>query len=95
MSYGMNHIVRQALASIVTIAALVGCASPQPPSSNNDYKCRVVTRIDGDIFDREPDFVLRKQSQAGVPATWMRGWHTPIRFEGRTIYVVQVGRSVD
>jgi hypothetical protein len=38
--------------------------------------------------------VLRKQAQAGAPSTWMRGWLAPIRFEGRSVYLVQVGRPV-
>jgi hypothetical protein len=38
--------------------------------------------------------VLRKQAQAGAPATWMRAWLAPIRFEGRAIYLVQVGRPM-
>ena len=46
------------------------------------------------VFGRAPDAVLRKQAQAGAPATWMRAWLAPIRFEGRAVYLVQVGRPV-
>lgn len=46
------------------------------------------------IFGRGPDAVLRKQAQGGAPATWIRVWLAPIRFEGRAIYLVQVGRPV-
>jgi hypothetical protein len=46
------------------------------------------------VFGREPDFVLRKQSQVEDPATWIRVWLTPIRFQGQSVYVVQVGRPV-
>ncbi|SAK96986.1 hypothetical protein AWB76_07362 [Caballeronia temeraria] len=44
------------------------------------------------LFGREPDFVMRKQAQAGAPATWIRGWLAPIRFQGQLVYVGQVGR---
>jgi hypothetical protein len=46
------------------------------------------------VFGRRPDFVLRKQAQAGAPSTWMRLWLAPIRFEGRAVFLVQVGRPV-
>jgi hypothetical protein len=46
------------------------------------------------VFGRGPDAVLRKQAQAGAPSTWMRLWLAPIRFEGRAVYLVQVGRPV-
>ncbi|MFP4894988.1 LssY C-terminal domain-containing protein [Paraburkholderia sp. EG304] len=46
------------------------------------------------VFGREPDFVMRKQGQAGAPATWIRGWLAPIRFQGQLVYVAQVGRPV-
>lgn len=46
------------------------------------------------VFGREPDFVMRKQAQGGAPATWIRGWLTPIRFQGQLVYVAQVGRPV-
>ena len=46
------------------------------------------------VFGRGPDVVLRKQAQAGAPSTWLRLWLAPIRFEGRPVFVVQVGRPV-
>ncbi|MCG7403195.1 MULTISPECIES: LssY C-terminal domain-containing protein [Caballeronia] len=46
------------------------------------------------VFGREPDFVMRKQAQAGAPANWIRGWLAPIRFQGQLVYVAQVGRPV-
>ena len=44
--------------------------------------------------DAEPDVVLRKEAQAGAPATSIRAWLTPIRFNGALVYVAQVGRPV-
>jgi hypothetical protein len=46
------------------------------------------------VFGREPDFVLRKQAQAGSPATWIRAWLAPIRYQGQLVYVAQIGRPV-
>jgi hypothetical protein len=46
------------------------------------------------VFGRPPDAVLRKQAQAGAPSTSMRAWLTPIRFDGRAVFVVQTGRPV-
>jgi hypothetical protein len=46
------------------------------------------------VFGREPDFVMRKQAQAGAPSTWIRGWLAPFRFQGQPVYVAQVGRPV-
>lgn len=46
------------------------------------------------LFGRAPDFVMRKEAQAGAPATWIRGWLAPIRFQGQPVYVAQVGRPV-
>jgi hypothetical protein len=45
-------------------------------------------------FGRGPDAVLRKQAQGGAPSTWMRLWLAPVRFEGRSVFIVQVGRPV-
>jgi hypothetical protein len=39
-----------------------------------------------------PDAVVRKRSQAGAPATWVRVWNTPMRFEGQSVYLAQVAR---
>ena len=46
------------------------------------------------VFGRPPDVVLRKQAQAGAPFNWIRAWLAPIRFDGRSIYLVQTGRPV-
>jgi len=46
------------------------------------------------LFGRAPDHVLRKRAQAGSPATWIRLWTTPMRFEGKDVFVGQVGRPV-
>lgn len=46
------------------------------------------------VFGRGPDAVLRKEAQAGAPATWLRVWLAPLRFEGRPVYLAQVGRPV-
>ena len=46
------------------------------------------------MFAREPDIVGRKQAQAGSSATWIRLWATPMSFDGKPVYVAQVGRPV-
>ena len=46
------------------------------------------------VFGRPPDAVARKRAQAGAPATWLRLWTAPVRFQGQPVFVVQVGRPV-
>ena len=46
------------------------------------------------VRTRSPDFVLRKQAQARRPATWIRAVGTPISFDGKPVYLAQVGRPV-
>ena len=46
------------------------------------------------VFAREPDIVGRKVAQAGSSATWIRLWATPMLFDGKPVYVAQVGRPV-
>lgn len=46
------------------------------------------------VFGREPYFVARKQAHAGAPATWIRLWVAPMRFDGKPVFVAQVGRPV-
>jgi len=46
------------------------------------------------VFGRGPDIVLRKQAQAGAPATRLRLWLAPLRFEGVPVYLVQVSRPI-
>lgn len=46
------------------------------------------------VFGRKPDVVLRKEAQAGAPATSIRGWLAPIRYKAESVYVAQVSRPV-
>ncbi|HZO03517.1 MAG TPA: LssY C-terminal domain-containing protein [Burkholderiales bacterium] len=46
------------------------------------------------VFGRGPDAVLRKQTQQRAPSTWIRVWRAPLTFEGRAVYVGQVGRPI-
>jgi LssY C-terminus len=46
------------------------------------------------VFGRKPDVVLRKEAQTGAPATSIRAWLAPIRFDDQSVYVAQVGRPV-
>jgi hypothetical protein len=46
------------------------------------------------VFGRSADAVLRKQAQPHAPAAWIRVWRAPLSFEGRAVYVGQVGRPV-
>lgn len=46
------------------------------------------------VFGRTPDAVLRKQAQAGTPATWIRAWRAPVSYRGRPVYLLQIGRPV-
>ncbi|WP_321786948.1 LssY C-terminal domain-containing protein [Paraburkholderia sp. J94] len=47
-------------------------------------------RFDG----RVPDVVLRKESTRAAPATWLRMWIAPLRFNGEPVYLVQIGRPI-
>ena len=44
------------------------------------------------VFGRIPDAVLRKQARPGAPANWVRAWRAPFTYQGRPIYVLQIGR---
>jgi hypothetical protein len=46
------------------------------------------------LFGRPPDLVLRKASQGGAPANWIRGWVSPLRYKGRPVFLAQTGRPV-
>jgi hypothetical protein len=46
------------------------------------------------VFGHGPDVVLRKHAQAGAPSTQLRLWLASLRFEGRSVYLVQVSRPV-
>ncbi|MFP4893437.1 LssY C-terminal domain-containing protein [Paraburkholderia sp. EG304] len=60
-----------------------------------DYRRdRRASDLEQRVFGREPDFVLRKQAQEGSPATWIRAWLAPIRYQGQLVYVAQIGRPV-
>lgn len=49
---------------------------------------------DQQLFGRPPDIVTRKSGQGGVPANWVRGWLTPLRYRGQAVFLVQTGRPV-
>lgn len=46
------------------------------------------------LFGRPPDIVARKSGQGGVPANWLRIWVTPLRYQGQSVFIAQVGRPV-
>jgi len=46
------------------------------------------------LFGRPPDFSVRKTSQAGAPAVWLRIWRAPIDYRGEPVLVAQAGRPV-
>jgi len=46
------------------------------------------------VFSREPDFVGRKKAQGGSSAAWIRLWAAPMLFDGKPVFVAQVGRPV-
>jgi hypothetical protein len=57
---------------------------------------RVETGAGGDqrMFGRPPDLQLRKQAQAGAPASWVRVWRAPMSHGGQFVFVAQAGRPV-
>ena len=46
------------------------------------------------VFGRIPDAVLRKQRRQGASPNWIRAWLVPFRYQGRSVYIVQIGRPV-
>lgn len=46
------------------------------------------------LFDRQPDFVLRKAGQNAAPANWLRIWVAPLRYQGKPVFLVQAGRPL-
>lgn len=46
------------------------------------------------VFGRQPDVVIRKTGQGGVPANWMRLWVAPLSYQGQSVMLVQSGRPV-
>ncbi len=55
---------------------------------------RDAAALDSDqrLFGREPDLVVRKAGQGGVPSQWMRAWLAPLRYRGQLVILVQAGR---
>jgi hypothetical protein len=46
------------------------------------------------LFGRAPDLLVRKTSQAGAPANWVRLWRAPFDYRDRPVLVAQTGRPV-
>ena len=46
------------------------------------------------LFNRKPDFVLRKVGQSAAPANWLRIWVAPLRYQGKPVFMVQAGRPL-
>jgi hypothetical protein len=46
------------------------------------------------VFGRPADAVSRKYAQGGASAAWIRVWLAPIRYEGKPVFVAQVGRPI-
>jgi len=44
------------------------------------------------LFNRKPDFVIRKVGQSAAPANWLRIWVAPLRYQGKPVFLVQAGR---
>lgn len=46
------------------------------------------------LFNRKPDFVVRKVGQSAAPANWLRIWVAPLRYKGKPVFLVQAGRPL-
>lgn len=46
------------------------------------------------LYGRPPDVVIRKSSQNGAPAIWLRGWAAPFRYQGKAVILAQAGRPI-
>lgn len=46
------------------------------------------------LFGRPPDVVVRKSSQGGAPANWIRVWLAPMRYQGQPVFLAQTGRPI-
>ena len=46
------------------------------------------------LFDRQPDVVGRKAGQGSSPAHWIRLWVAPLRYQGKPVFLAQVGRPI-
>ena len=49
---------------------------------------------DQHLFDRKPDFVIRKVGQSAAPANWLRIWVAPLLYQGKPVFLVQAGRPL-
>ncbi|MGB5275924.1 MAG: LssY C-terminal domain-containing protein [Gammaproteobacteria bacterium] len=46
------------------------------------------------LFSRPPDIVARKVGQSHAPANWLRIWVAPMRYQGKSVFLVQAGRPL-
>jgi hypothetical protein len=46
------------------------------------------------LFGRQPDVVGRKAGGGSSPAHWIRLWVAPLRYQGKPVFLAQVGRPV-
>jgi hypothetical protein len=46
------------------------------------------------LFGRQPDVVGRKAGGGNAPAHWIRLWVAPLRYQGKPVFLAQVGRPV-
>jgi len=46
------------------------------------------------LFGRQPDVVGRKAGDGSSPAHWIRLWVAPMRYQGKPVFLAQVGRPV-
>jgi len=46
------------------------------------------------LFGRQPDVVGRKAGGGSSPAHWIRLWVAPLRYQGRPVFLAQVGRPI-
>jgi len=46
------------------------------------------------VYGRPPDVVIRKSGLGGLPASWIRAWCAPFRYQGKAVLIAQTGRPV-
>jgi hypothetical protein len=80
----LNMVFVGSYQNVASAAARRGYRRIQEADGNNDQLA----------FGRPPDLVAHKHAQAGAPATWVRLWSAPVRFQGQPVFLVQVGRPV-
>ena len=56
---------------------------------------RRVADDDQRLFDRRPDFVMRKAGHTDATANWIRGWVAPFQYRGEPVLLVQAGRPLE